>query len=85
MWHGSLLHKCMASSLLCSPAELPGLLASCWALNQCDMPNPTHSSPCIWDRTKHGYSCPVSGGIKVEEGPDDVGHCRTLVPLKAEA
>lgn len=80
MWHGSLLlHKCVASSLLSSPAELPGLLASCWALNQCDMPDPTQSSPCIWERTaKHSHSCPVSGGIKVGKGPDDVGHCWAL-------
>lgn len=43
------------------------------------MPVPTQSSPCIWDRTaKHNYSCPVSGGIKVGKGPDDVCHCQTL-------
>lgn len=79
MWHGSLLYKCVASSLLSSPAELPGLLASCWALNQCDMPDSTQSSPCIWERTaKHSHSCPISGGIKVGKGLDDVGNCWAL-------
>lgn len=79
MWHGSLLHKFVTSSLLSSPAELPGLLASCWALNQCDMPDPTQSAPCIWERTaKHSHSCPVSGGIKVGKGPDAISHFGAL-------
>lgn len=77
-------HSYVAWSLLCyisawpavcisSPAELPGLLASCWALNQCDMPDPTQSFPCTWERTaKQSHSCSFPGGIRGGKRPGDV-------------